>query len=549
MLRLTWLSICSSFSHSSAALPRLESACPADSDVEWTAVRATLHDHPGQLTCRVWGTAPDILAATVYLFNRSAVLEVVARLKVLAPDCVVILGGPEWLGDNEHFLRTHPEVNAVFRGEGEAGFPLWLRHPRAPHRWGDVPGLCWIDSNALYRDNGQARVSRELDALPAPTRSRFFDWSKPFAQIETSRGCPYRCTFCTSAGTGPLRSFSIERVSEELRACREHGVRDIRLLDRTFNAGPDRTRRLLELFRDEFPDLRFHLEWRPELLTPEQTTVLESAPEGQLHLEIGLQTTAPDARASVGRPPDPEPVIAATRTLCELRNLRTHVDLLAGLPNQTIENVFDDVRRICGIGPDEMQLEILKVLPGTKLAAAAGRFGLKYAPSPPYEVLCTPQMSVEALHTTGGLSVLVDRFYNAPGLREGARAAAAADREFFPDFLEYLGHERLTRPQHLQARFRLLHAFARERCMHAAADLLEYDWLRRGFSPEHGIARATPWRGPIPPDALLVEGDAGLTARKCRIWHHTGRETETWFVFANTNDRRDAAAVFRRPAV
>ncbi|NOY81671.1 MAG: DUF4080 domain-containing protein [Kiritimatiellaeota bacterium] len=547
MLRLTWLSICSSFSHSSAALPRLEAACDSDNEVHWTVVRGTLHDRPEELTCRVWATAPEILAATVYLFNRNAVLEVVGRLKALAPECLVVLGGPEWLGDNEHFLRTHPEVNAVFRGEGEVGFPLWLRSARAPHRWKEVPGLCWIDSGGLCHDNGRARFSGELDALPAPTRSRFFDWSKPFVQLETSRGCPCRCTFCTSAGTGPLRHFSVDRVRQELQTCRKHGVRNVRLLDRTFNADPPRARRLLNLFRNEFPDLCFHLEWRPELLTPELLEALRVAPEGQLHLEIGLQSICPTARGVVGRTREPEAALAATGALCELRNLQTHVDLLAGLPNQTLHDVFADVRRTCELGPDEIQLEILKVLPGTPLATIAGRQRLRYAPTPPYEVLCTPQITVEALHTARCLSVLTDRFYNVPGLREGVRAAAGADPEFFPAFLGYVGDERLARPQHLQARFRLLHAFARERGMGAAAEFLEYHWLCRGFSPEHGIALTELWRDRIPPDATLVEGDAGTTSRRRRVWHYTGRDAEYWFSFPTGSDRRGTApTVYRR---
>jgi len=273
---------------------------------------------------------------------------------------------------------------------------------------------------------------------------------------------------------------------------------------------------------------------------------LEAAPPGQLHLEVGLQSTVAAARNAVGRNESPDAAVAAVRALCELRNLRIHVDLLAGLPNQTLDSLFDDVRRLCELGPDEIQIEVLKVLPGTPLRSEAARLGLVFASAPPYDVLRTPHMGPDALAKARRLSALVDRFFNVPELRPAVSVANRVDPAFFPAFLEFVGTERLLVPQHLGSRFRLLHSFSESRHLAGVKEQLEFQWLRKGLSPTHGIAKAVLWRGAIPSDAVLFEGDAKAISAKGRTWHYRGREAEFWFVFADGARQRKAAAIYRR---
>ena len=186
--RIVWLAVNAAHSHASFALPLLHRAAADFPGVTWSAVEATGKDLLADVTAAVIAQDPDVLSASVYLFNRRFVLDVVQRVKALLPACRVLLGGPEFLGDNAPFLRTTPVVDAVLRGEGERGFRAWLAAWLTTASWESVPGLCWLDAAGHYRDNGCAEPVAAAE-LRSPAQSLFFDWSKPFVQLETSRGC------------------------------------------------------------------------------------------------------------------------------------------------------------------------------------------------------------------------------------------------------------------------------------------------------------------------------------------------------------------------
>ena len=544
-MKITWLDVSSSFSHSSLALPLLH-ASARHVPAEWDVVRATIHDRPGPVSFEVWQQQPDVLAAGVYLFSRRLVLQIVARVRTLSPDCRIILGGPEFLGPNETFLHEHRAVDAVVRGEGERSFPSWLQTLDHGGDWAAVPGLCWIDDDDRYHEGGRAAAGEDLEALPSPLSSPFYTWDKPFAQLETARGCTARCTYCTSCATGPVRVLSDKRVAADLHACREHDVTEIRLLDRTFNAQPRRCCRLLALFRDEFADMRFHLEWHPAILTSAMERELAAAPPGQLHLEVGLQTTSRESLEAIGRNDHTGAGWAGLVSLAGLRDLSLHVDLLYGLPGLTLGNLTDDLSAIVGLGVEEVQVEALKVLPGTPLQEDASRHGILYSPTTPYEVLRTPHMPPGDCEAARLLSRLVDQFHNRPELREGVRVALQSDPRALLSLLAFVR----TRggpdvPMSLERRFRLLHEFGAQRP--PVRQAVERAWLRCGFSPLHGIAPASLWRDPLPSDAELLEGERPPEGAKARTWWLAQSDAEYWFVFDRAVRRRPATGVFRRP--
>ena len=544
-MKIVWLAINSSHSHSSLALPILHAASARQIPAEWDVVQATVNDSVAALSAEAVEHGPDVLAASVYLFNRRFVLDVIRRVRALLPRCRVILGGPEFLGANAAFMQSEPSVDAVLRGEGEHSFPAWLRCQSDKSEWKHVPGLCWIDAHGVYRDNGMAPAETDLAQLPAPEESRFFDWSKPFVQIETSRGCPGNCRFCSSCGV-PLRNLPLDLVVAKLERLREREVREVRVLDRTFNAEPGRCAELLSHFRSECGNMRFHLEMHPGMLSARVKTELSKAEPGQLHLEVGLQTSHSDALQAVGRKSSPDKIWAALSFLCKSPALETHIDLLAGLPGLTLQHLLDDLHRLTELGPDEIQLEVLKVLPGTPLREDAAALGIVNSPTPPYDVMRTAQMSVAEIEEARLLSRVVDAYYNQPELRDAVRVAAACSATFYRDFAAFLReHGVLGVPQSLKNRFQHLHAFA-DRALPQVAECLEYHWLRAGLSPSQGICRPRQWRARLPADAVLVEGNAdALQGGKSRIWHLQQESGEFWFVYGRGAARR-ADAIYRR---
>lgn len=521
--RLVFLDLRSSYSHSSLALPLLERAVTAAGvAADWTRVSAVLADRPAVVAAQVVAAGPDLVLATAYLFTRPLLLAILRRVAALCPGLPIVLGGPEFLGDNEAFLRAEPWCRAVCRGEGETALARWLPRRDQPQAWDAVPGLCWLDpATGDYRDNGLARLTAaELAALPPAGDSPFFPADKPFVQLETSRGCGFGCLFCTSGRGGRPRLFPEERSRRELAAAAARGVADMRILDRTFNDDDARAARLLCSFLNDYPAQRFHLELHPGRLGPECRRVLAAAPPGRLHLEVGLQTTHPEALRACGRGRHPEADWEGLVFLRGLPGVVLHVDLLAGLPQLPAAAVEADVRRLVNLGVDEMQLETVKVLPGTALAARAATLGVTFAPDPPYEVLATSHCPAAELLRLGEWSGLLDNYYNPPALRPALRLLVAGHGA------EVLGrlHARVQSwggcapGIALERRFKELAGLAAE-LGHAAARLaLARSWLQAGYSPANcPAAEVQPWKGPLPPAVLAA--CPGPPAATARFWY------------------------------
>lgn len=176
-MKILWLDLNSSYAHASLALPALHAQVMHDPSLEWGVVSATINENPGMTAGEVVRQAPDILAATCWLFNHEVLMHVISRVKAMLPRCVVALGGPEFLGHNEDFLRTNRFVDCVFRGEGEETFPQWLACWQQPKEWTRITGLCFLDTEGQYHDNGLSRVMA-FDKLVNPEQSPFFNWSK-----------------------------------------------------------------------------------------------------------------------------------------------------------------------------------------------------------------------------------------------------------------------------------------------------------------------------------------------------------------------------------
>jgi radical SAM superfamily enzyme YgiQ (UPF0313 family) len=479
-MKLLWLDINCSYAHASLALPAIHAQC-GDRDAEWAALSSVLSTSPGRVAAQIVVERPDILAGTAWLFTREYLLQVIVRAKALLPKTIVILGGPEFLGENELFLRREPSVDAVFRGEGEEAFSRWLKVAGKRSEWASIPGLCYLDEHGAYRDNGRAQVS-DFAALNPPEASRFFFRDKPFVQLESARGCFSRCSFCVSGAEKPVRTIPVGAVRRRIAQMKARGVQEIRLLDRTFNGDPRRAMELLDVF-SEYSDLRFHLELHPALLPDELRRRLAALPTGLLHVEAGIQSLREPVLNACRRAGRLEDALDGLRFLCERPNLVTHADLIVGLPLYTLEHVFEDVRTLAAFGAGEIQLELLKVLPGTALRREAEALGVVYSPVPPYEVLKTREMNVDDIQTGRQLSRLLDFYYNARAWQGITMRLIREKSAFLSLFLEWMRRgEYLEQPLSVEKRGLLLYEFIAGSCPVYVGPMAEA-WLAAGLSP------------------------------------------------------------------
>ena len=543
-MKLLWIDLNSSYAHASLALPALHAQMMQYADAEWDVVSATANEPPGPVVDEIVRRRPDLLAATAWLFTHEALLHLLARVRAMLPQCVVILGGPEFLGDNESYLRRTPWVDAVFRGEGEEVFPQWLPLWKQRERWADVPGLCYLDpETGAYRDNGTARVVH-FDRLVPPEQSPFFRWDKPFVQLETTRGCFNTCAFCVSGGEKPVRSLPLEAIARRLEAIRAHGIRDVRILDRTFNYNARRACDLLELFRTHHPHLRFHLEIHPALLGDELKAMLHTMPPGLLHLEAGIQSLHEDVLQACGRRGGLEASLDGLRYLCALPNVVTHADLIAGLPLYRLEQIYADVRTLADYGAGEIQLESLKVLPGTEMRRRAAELGLAYSPLPPYEVLQTPAITPAELQEAMRLSRLLDGYYNAPAWQDVTRQLILHDTAFLPRFLDMLTHQGvILQPLSLERRGVLLYGFCRAHYP-AFTSAVTRAWIEAGLSLKKEPAERVHTKKQTPPgDWEVLQGVYKPTLRLCFLPPETPDEPGYWYGYES--ERQEAKPVFK----
>ena len=572
-MKLLWIDLNCSYAHSSLAMPALHAQVMERKDVEWQVVRATNNEAVGTTVDAIYAHRPDVVAATAWLFTHEHLLHIVGRVKALMPDVKVILGGPEFLGENEDYLRQHPEVDAVFRGEGEEGFARWLSVWDKPERWVEIPGVCYLKNNekdgvqelqksrssdntsasteaghlsvtpellnsctpkGIYYDGGLARVM-DFDQLVPPEESPLFMWDKPFVQVETTRGCFNTCAFCVSGMGDPIRTLPLEIVRQRLHRIRERGIRDVRILDRTFNYHPRQAVELMRLFAEFHPHLRFHLEIHPALLPQSVREVLATLPKGLLHLEAGIQSLRQEVLDTSCRKGTLEQALDGLRFLCSLPNLVTHADLIAGLPLYTLSQIYEDIRTLAEYQAGEIQLESLKLLPGTAMRRRASELGIRYSPLPPYEVLETCQITSTQLQEARRLSRLLDAYYNTAAWQALTRQLIVREADFLIRFLTYLTeHNYIDQPMSLERRGELLHLFCRKHYPTYTTQAT-VAWIEAGMSLRKEPAEKV-MRGRLQPPAdwQILYGKYDESLRLCHL--PTGSDGQGyWFGYDSTS--------------
>jgi len=472
--KVVFLELNSSYSHSMPGYCIIRSLAEQDApEWCWGHVEATTKTPLKEIVCDVESNNADILLATGYIFNLDLLLEACDELKISNKKLRIFLGGPSFLGDNEDFLRKHLYISGVIRGD-ESSIPDLLKGNK-------VAGLCYIDAQNCYQDNKLADYKNDLDSLPSPYQQGLIHRGKAFYQLETSRGCGGACSFCTSSKSRGVKYHSLARVKKDLQALHELGYRDIRLIDRTFNEDSERALSMLKFFADDFSDMRFHLEIHPGRLNSEVLQQLAKAKKGSLHIEAGIQSFDPIVLKAIRRPASVKNTKKGLKALLELNNLEVHADLIAGLPEQTLPSLLKDINKMLDLAPNEIQLENLKLLPGTDLFENSPA-NLKYNPNTPWQVLQTKHMSSEDLRVASLYSYILDSWYNPPALINTFRFCNKQINDFFVKFYNFIeAHCDLSKGKMpLEKRFDLLEDFLKKQDKNCL-ELCQFAKIASGF--------------------------------------------------------------------
>lgn len=353
----------------------------------------------------------DVVIFSCYIWNISYVRELAEELKKVSPQVKIWVGGPEVSYHAEQFLKENPAVDLVMQGEGEKTFVSLVEQEESSNDEKIMPpGVAWRNKE-LY-NTGFAPVM-DLDTIPFVYED-FHLFEHKIIYYESSRGCPFSCSYCLSSVDRSVRFRSLSKVLPELQRFLDAEVAQVKFVDRTFNCNKKHAMAIWQYITEHDNGItNFHFEISSDLLDEDAMDVFSKMRPGLIQLEIGVQSTNPETICAIHRKMNLDVLFENVDRVHALGNIHQHLDLIAGLPYESYEQFRQSFNDLFAHKPDQLQLGFLKVLKGTCMEAEATKYGICYRSQPPYEVLATQWLSYDAIICLKGIEELVEMYYNS----------------------------------------------------------------------------------------------------------------------------------------
>ncbi len=388
---------------------------------------------------------------STYIWNLNEILQICKRIKRIDSAIILFLGGPEVSFEEEALMEKEDYIDLVVRGEGENVFAALLEYEFNSSKFKDIPSITYRKDLDIVKNPLGAPTW--MDSIPfAYTEEDLHEPGKIF-YYESSRGCPYSCAFCLSAQDGNhVRYRSLEQVLEHMSIFLTHKVKQVKFIDRTFNADPVRAMALIDFLEKNHNGItNFHFECSPDRLSPLFIERLATLPEGMVQLEIGIQSTNPETSKAIHRARE---IDLYRRVIGELRmqeNIHLHVDLIAGLPYEDYVSFRKSFNDVFSLRAHVIQLGFLKLLKGSELRLRNEEYDITCCDDPPYEVLKTPWLSYGDVQKLKWIEDLVDKYNNNQGFLTSL--SFALDQfdtpfDFFEAFSQYWVNQELHLRKH-----------------------------------------------------------------------------------------------------
>lgn len=373
----------------------------------------TINQQIDEILEEIYREKPDVIGFSCYIWNISYVMTLIKELKVLLPNTDIWLGGPEVSYNREEILQEHPEITGVMCGEGERVFASLCDYygndtegefDSTPPQPIDLSSLPFI-----YADEAETEQGTELvpNALFQSLRHKILYY-------ETSRGCPFSCSYCLSSLDKAVRFRSIDKVLKEIQFFLDHQVSQVKFVDRTFNCNKSHATAIWKYIAQHDNGItNFHFEIGADLLGEEELEILKNMRPGLVQLEIGVQSTNDITIKEVSRKMDLVRLKEVVQKLRGFQNINLHLDLIAGLPYEDFESFKHSFNEIYALYSDQLQLGFLKVLKGSAIAEKSEKYGIVYRSYPPYEVLYTDWLSFDEILKLKQVEDMVEQYYNS----------------------------------------------------------------------------------------------------------------------------------------
>ena len=372
---------------------------------------------------------PDVVCVSCYIWNISFVKELMADLAKILPDADFWAGGPEVSYDAEKFLSENPEFTGVMVGEGEETFQELSGYyvKKNPEKLENITGICYRDGEKIIH-NGWRQIM-DLSSIPFIYKD-LSEFKNRIIYYESSRGCPFSCSYCLSSVDKKLRFRNIEMVKKELQFFIDHKVPQVKFVDRTFNCKHDHAMAIWKYINDHDNGVtNFHFEISADLLREEELQEMSTMRPGLIQLEIGVQSTNPDTIKAIHRTMDFEKLKGIVDRIHSFGNIHQHLDLIAGLPYEDYDSFRNSFNDVYALKPQQLQLGFLKVLKGSHMMEMCREYGIVYKNREPYEVLSTKWLDYGHVLKLKNVENMVEVYYNSGQFQKTLEYAES----FFPD--------------------------------------------------------------------------------------------------------------------
>lgn len=429
----------------------------------------TINQQKDQILKGIYETKPDLLCFSCYIWNLSYAEEIIEDIKKILPKVTIWAGGPEVSYDAPKFLKRHPEIDGIMCAEGEKTLTELISYYEVGKSQGKsldgINGIVYQENKTIHQT--PLRDIMNMDDLVFPYED-LKDFEHKIIYYESSRGCPFSCSYCLSSIDKKLRFRSFSLVEKELEFFLAHKVPQVKFVDRTFNCKKSHAMAIWTYIKEHDNGItNFHFEVAADLLTEDEIALIQTMRPGLIQLEIGVQSTNEKTLAEIHRKTDFEEITRKVKAVQKGENVHQHLDLIAGLPYENYESFGHSFNDVYALKPEQLQLGFLKVLKGSYMAEAAEGYGCVHKAKPPYEVLGTRWLSYEEILKLKGVEEMVEVYYNSGQFQKTIRAmehlfeTAFSMYEELADFYEKNGYNEVSHTR--IRRYEILQEFLREK--------------------------------------------------------------------------------------
>ncbi len=402
----------SQFVHSNLAIRYLKKVCDLN-NIDVITKEFTINQRVENVVREIYEENPELICFSTYIWNIEFIYKVSLELKTIDENIKILCGGPEVSFDSKECLLSLP-IDFIIEGEGEETFLDFIKSYPEKQKILNIKGLyCKFNEEIFYTGK---RPPLEIDNVPFPY-GHDDNFENKILYYESSRGCPFKCSYCLSSISDNVRFRSINKVKEELKYFIDKKVKLVKFVDRTFNCNSKFSyeiwKYLIDIYYEEKYETSFHFEISADLFKDEELKLLKMAPNGLFQFEIGVQTTNEDAIKNINRNMNLLKLKKNVEYLRDNTNINIHLDLIAGLPLESKGSFINSFNEVYNLKPNQLQLGFLKIIKGSPISFEQRKWGIKHNPFPPYEIFSNDFISFDDILELKIVEEVLDKYYNS----------------------------------------------------------------------------------------------------------------------------------------